>query len=455
MRWLVWMGVAACAEGPVALEIAHQPLAIPTPRAHLYAPERPNIVVVVLDDVGIGRLDLYGGPMGVATPNLDQLASEGVRFERVWAHPTCSPTRAALLTGRQPSRYGLHTHIDERTSFQMPLEEVTLAEALAPYGYTAAAVGKWHLAGNKSPSSFFHPLDQGFAHHSGSSNNLEPAGTGPRYFDYWKTIDGRRVRSKVYATTDTTNDAIAMAQGLPEPWLLWVAYNAAHSPAHRPPASLLPKPLSAQPPDHELYVAGLQALDTELGRLFQAFDDETWVVVIGDNAVGRWGLTPGVPGFEDDRLKRSVYEGGVRVPLLVRGPDVPADTVADAIVADVDLFPTVLEMAGVPRWAAAWANIDGVSFFDAVLDPDDPGDRRHVIQEHIEPNGAFGAYSEWFGMVTDGRYKLVAGLDQPYELYDLDAGWPEGEDLMLNPTEEHRRIRTKLARAWWEQRWGW
>ena len=181
----------------------------------------PNLLILVADDVGTDRMGLYGQASHPGrTPNLDRLGREGLVFERFWAMPACSPTRASLLTGQLPSRTGIGFVIDRVPDSGRgdldPVESIgldesleSLAQALAPAGYTSAVVGKWHVA--TRAQGLDHPLRLGFAHHRGSFGNLVQPFGAANYSFWLKSVDGVEEISKTYATTDTTDEQIERA----------------------------------------------------------------------------------------------------------------------------------------------------------------------------------------------------------------------------------------------------
>ena len=203
--------------------------------------DRPNVLVVLLDDIGVEKVGAYGeSPPGVTppcTPNMDALATAGVLFRNAWTNNVCSPTRAQLLTGRHGFRTGiggLVNGFDTAEGLAIDLE-TTLPQALA--GYATAAVGKWHLAA--PAQGLQHPLEAGFGAYAGSLYNLNSYSNWVKTFD----ADGDGVLDQAcelrYATTDSTDDAIGFARTLASPWFLYVAYNAPHMPVHAPPPALI------------------------------------------------------------------------------------------------------------------------------------------------------------------------------------------------------------------------
>jgi arylsulfatase A-like enzyme len=201
----------------------------PSPERWGGEPDRPpNVLVVLLDDVGTDKVSAYGEhPRPASTPTLDGLAADGVLFRNAWAMPSCSPTRAALLTGRYPRRTGVGRTVQSRMGdFELHLHEVTLPELLrgAPDAWATSEVGKWHLATYASPDNVTAPAAQGFDWYRSTVSNLvessEP-GVVDTYYDWEKVDNGELVRMSDYVTTDQVDDAIARVRAMPEPWLLY------------------------------------------------------------------------------------------------------------------------------------------------------------------------------------------------------------------------------------------
>lgn len=429
----------------------------PVPRDRVPDDLPPNFVVVIVDDVGIDKVERYGvHPDTAPTPTLDRLADEGIRFENAFAMPTCTATRAALLTGRHAHRTGTGGIIwPFDTTYELPLEEVTLPELLARADppYDSALAGKWHLSSIVSPSATLLPTLQGFGWFSGSMNNLwvdsqnESGGYG--FWEFEKVQpNGVIAIEQQYATTDTTDDAIGQLAMLREPFLLVVSYNGAHNPWHRPPAELhsYPEGLSRV----EQHLAATEAVDTELGRLVDAIDDElrsrTYLVVVGDNG------TPAPVTTEPSRRNRAkgtVFEGGVRVPMVVTGPDVPEGIVSDAMISVVDLWPTLADLASVNDRSAA-GPVDGVSQAAVWRDEADAV-RELVYLEHVTPTGR-GPHNVHDRAMRDPDYKLVRDLAGVERFYALQPGLDDGDDLLaegepLDPEAQAALIRLREAFA--------
>lgn len=431
--------------------------------------ERPNLVLVILDDVGVDKIGAYhefpAGAKAPCTPHLDALAARGLLFRNAWTNPLCSATRAQLLTGRHGFRTGVGGIIgNESEAPGLALSEVIVPELLS--GYDSSAVGKWHLA-PPTLAGLRHPLDSGFRYYAGSLFNIatppiqggpvipgEPVDVLPDctpggklgYHNWIKvafdpvTHEPRQTCVTTYATTDTADDAIARARAMEAPWYLHVAFNAAHMPAEMPPERLCPPLESCGQPDlarseerFEVVRAMIQALDAEIGRMLAAIraqDPEAVIFVIGDNGTS----PPGAEGepngcFGPLRSKGTLYQGGVRVPLIVVGPGiVPGE--CDALVSSTDLFATFADLAGVASGAQ-----DSVSLLPYLRGQREPR-RATVYAESFLPDftsppapgaPAFEPKSHTRA-VRNARYKLIRKTDGK-------GARDQFFDLVLDPCE--------------------
>lgn len=404
-----------------------------------------NVLLVVLDDWGVDMFAPSGAhPNAPALPNLEALASQGVYFARAYAAPTCSPTRSQILTGRYSFRTGLGEPIQHWQSVPaLEFSEVTLPEVFdsaAPNRIATSAVGKWHL-GSLSTGDVDSPTLQGFDWFAGTLGNLF---FNESYDDYVKVTNGVSQNSTTYATSEQVDDALARIAAMPQPWFLSLAFNAPHQPFHAPPSQLHSYTLSGDPDltPNAHYMAALEALDTEFGRLLASMPANvranTTIVVIGDNGTPNEAATP--PSV-DGQNKGSLYEGGVNVPLIVAGKHVeqPGRT-SDALVHSVDLFPTIGELFGVDYRAGIGDNrpVDGVSIASLLRDPAAPPVRLDVFHERFSPNGP-GPYPSHGWMVRDARWKLIRRVGQPDLFFDLLGLVREGAPLDLGALDSEQQ----------------
>lgn len=403
------------------------PIAPDTPQS-----TAPNILLIIADDVGIEKIGAYGAhPEAPPTPFIDGLAAEGLRFERAWSAPVCSPTRSTIFTGQHAFRHGLGKAINDLEDTSVLPDGVpslpAILEAQRPE-YTSALVGKWHLSSTVT-RGIADPLHRGFDHHRGAPANLRATGAidglPQDFFDFEKATDGVMGRRVAYATTDEVDDALDYIATLPEPWFIVLAFHAPHKPFHAPPGTRppgLPGPFGGGWTNPTMHDAMLTYLDQELGRVLPATSAEDVVVFLGDNG------TPQLAGVSTDQplqLKGTVYEGGVRVPLILRGPGITPG-VTRSLAYTVDLFPTLLELAGAT--VPDDEDIDGRSLLPVLADPE-TSVREHVFTSFFDPNG-MGPYTEHDRAIRDDRFKLIRSLDAPDELYDLGDDLREGDNLL-------------------------
>ncbi len=358
-------------------------------------PFRPNVLLVVADDMGTDVVGAYaeGGDLP-ATPRMDALADEGVLFRNAWAAPNCSPSRAMLLTGRHGFRTGIGTVVDQKlqlgqTLSGLPLAEITLPEMLSAGtrgAYRSGLIGKWHLGADALLGGMLAPNLAGFDHFAGGLTNFE---TPETYFGWTRIVNGEEGPSHQYATSAAVNDALEFIDTSAEPWFCQVSFHAPHFPFHDPPAALHNQDLST-PSAVRQYRAMIEALDTELGRLLDALPEpvraRTTVLVIGDNG------TPGnviVAPQDPAKGKGTLFEGGVRVPLIASGWGVSSPgRESNELVSAVDLFPTIAGLAGVDLGdVMGTTTLDGVDLGPVLADPVAAGDRSHLFAEIFNPTG--------------------------------------------------------------------
>ena len=386
-----------------------------------------NILLLIVDDWAIdsspvdNNTTLNPGTSYAPMPNLETLAARGLRFTNAYAQPVCSPTRATILTGRYAFR---HT-VGWPAGATLPAIELTLPEIFTAESssYDLATFGKWHLGGGSTG-----PLDLG-----GWTEFAGILGGGvSNYTDWSKTVNGVTTNNvTTYTTTDQVDDAVSFISGqTTDPWFVWIGFNAPHTPFHNPPTT--PTLLEDYPEYAETdgvvtgtdrrgaYEASLQALDTEIGRLLNSVDlNTTNIIIIGDN--GTPGAVAQAP-FDSSHAKGTLYDGGIHVPLIMAGPDIPLTGTSHKLVHCVDLFATILDLAGIDIGTATSSvdTIDSQSIVPIFNGQD--GATRYIV-------------SEAFGGNVDGRtiissdypdYKLIIFGDpttvsdvSTYELYNL------------------------------------
>jgi arylsulfatase B len=408
------------------------------------ATTKPNILLLVADDLGFGDVGFNGGRT-IATPNLDRLAATGVNLTDFRACPVCSPTRAGLMTGRWPLRFGMmRAVIPPWSRYGLPAEEATLPELLEGAGYRARGiVGKWHLGHARRE---FLPLAHGFTrfygHYNGAIDYFTLERDGERD---WHDND-RTSRDSGYATDLLGEEAVRFiaSAAAGEPWLLYVPFNAPHSPFQAKDADLKKYPQLQG--DRQAYAAMVDSMDQAIGRILAAVEARadaanTLILFFSDNGgIPRVGSSNGP--YRGAKL--TVYEGGTRVCAAMRWPagGIGGGSTFDGRWGYIDVLPTVLAAAGVvpPK------NLDGVNVLPAL---------RHG---RSLPERAWFSYlhqnEEAHAAVHLGQWKLIARGDffagQPavkpvFELYDLELDIAEKIDLAgrepARVAELHQRLR--------------
>lgn len=414
----------------------------------------PNIVFILADDLGWTDLGCFGSTF-YQTPNIDRLAREGMRFTSAYAAcPVCSPTRAAIMTGKYPARLHVTDWIPGRTppgvrmrvpewTPRLPLSEVTIAEALQPAGYTAASIGKWHLGTEEH-----YPEKQGFAVNFGGTH----LGSPPNYFYPYEIANIRDGKPGEYLTDRLTDEALRFIERpKSQPFFLYLAHYAVHTPLEAKAdkvARYQSKIRPGQAHSHPEYAAMIESVDESVGRVLQKLEEldlsrNTIVIFTSDNGgvVGRRHITSNEPLREE---KATLYEGGIRVPLIVRWPGtVAAGSVSDIPVISVDYFPTILEMAGV----TPQSGVDGVNILPALRGRNL---QRSAIYWHY-PHYNFHQPlipTRPCGAVRKGDFKLIEFYeDNAFELYNLREDIGERKNLARTNGEKAAELQRDLA-AW-------
>jgi len=400
-----------------------------------------NTILIIADDLSPDYLGCFSSSTDTAnTPNIRALAARGIKFTKVWSAPVCSPARAGILTGRYPFRTGVGGVITGTTSPQIDTAEMSIAKLLkyyAPVTYNTACVGKWHL-NNNTPLKRLNPNKLGFDLYSGNFN-----GAIPSYYNYVRIKNGIVDTVTTYATTQTVNDATAWMDTMntSKPFFLWLAFNAPHTPFHLPPASLCDTiGLSGTTADITAYPkkyfkAALQAMDTEIGRLFAYLSlnnlmDSTNIIFIGDN--GNQGQVAQIA--DPTKSKGTIYDYGVRVPMIVAGPAVVnGNRTSNDLINTPDLFATIAELSGFTNWKNSIPTatiVDSRTFLP-------------IIKNQVTTNRTW-IFAETFNTpVTADDGKTIRNQD--YHLLRFDNGNEEFYNQTLDVEENNNLLLNTLA----------
>ena len=305
--------------------------------------ESPNILLIIADDLGKDAMNGYNeGSIKPNTPNIDAIRNSGLTFNNFWVNPTCTPTRASIITGRYGYRTGIKGVGDILTQ-----SEVTLQKYISTHSnnkYASAIVGKWHLSGNNTsvnPESF------GIDYYAGLIR-----GAVDDYYQWQLTEDGATSLQTEYTTEVFTDLAINWVNAQSKPWFLWLAYNAPHTPFHVPPAEMhhqgnLPAYSAGMTP-LPYYMAAIEAMDYQIGRLLDNIPQDeranTIIFFIGDNGTpNQVAQSP----YTSSTVKNTLYQGGINVPMFISGSGVSRRNIDDNLITGTDLFATICEVAGI------------------------------------------------------------------------------------------------------------
>lgn len=389
-----------------------------------------NVILVIGDDIGVETLRAYGeGGNPAKTPTLDALIEGGLLFRNAWAYPLCTPFRASVLTGRYGFRTGVGT-VGNGAAAELPYDELIIPEVLDAHpelGVAHAAIGKWHLSPLRGNDANTAPNRHGFDHFSGILGV-------PTSFTSWeRVVDGSAATSTGYLTSVQVDDALSWLKQQDGPFFLYLAFSAPHAPFHRPPEGLYSQTLPAGEYQRgkdpiPYFLAALEALDHELGRLLDGMDGaqraRTHVIFMGDN--GSPGQAVQAP-FERTRSKSTLYQGGIWTPLVINGPAVAEPgRVENAPVSGADLFATVLELLGVQP--QGWASqTDSLSLLPYLREPGRPPLRDWTFSEQF---GGTDRPEENGKTVRDLRHKYLRFDDGRQALYDLRVDPYESRNLL-------------------------
>lgn len=386
-----------------------------------------NIVVLLADDLGWGDVGFHGG--NADTPNIDSLAEDGVRLNRFYAYPACSPARAAMLTGRFPGRYGITGPVRPRDE-GLPTNERVLTSVFQEAGYRTSLIGKWHLglAGEDG-----HPNRRGFDRFYGfldaSIDYYEH--TSSRGHADWQR-DGKPVQESGYSTDLFADEAVRQIRdsNKGQPFCIVVSFNAPHSP-FQAPQDLVAKYQDELSDRDATYAAMVDSMDQGIGRILEAIDDkqlrdDTIVFFASDNGAARVGTNEPFRG-----QKRQVYEGGIHVPCVIRCPDLlAAGTQTEQLCAIHDLFPTLASACGLTMQLAK--PLDGINLWSQLVN-EKTIERSIVIAEQDQT-------------IIRGQWKLIQFADGGNELFNLQDDPTESKDVITSESVVASKLLTDLSK---------
>ncbi len=437
--------------------------------------QHPNIILIVADDLGYGDLGCYGNKI-VDTPELDKLAGKGIRFTNAYASCTvCSPTRAALLTGKNPVALNLtdfipgrqangpgthHKLISPKFNNHLPLEETTIAEMLKPLDYACASIGKWHLGGEG-----YLPTDQGFDMNiAGNHFGMPPS----YYYPYtsekkWRThkITNLELRDdSLYLTDRLTNEAIHFIKSQNDnPFFLYMSYYTVHIPleGRKDLVEKYSKRIKDLNDSFNLnsdYLAMIESLDQNVGRIMNTLrteniEDKTIVFFISDN--GGWALVDKKDGGDQKYTgwetqaannhplragKGTLYEGGLRVPAIISWPGkIKPGRISDELIISTDIFPTIMDIID----KEIEYPVEGISLLPHLIE------NKNINREELHWHYPHYHLTTPGSVIRKGDYKLIRFYeDNHLELYNLNKDMAETDNLTAKLPEKTRQMHREL-----------
>ncbi len=419
-------------------------LSMLAPGARAADAPRPHVLYIVADDLGFADVGFHGSD--IKTPNLDRLAAGGAKLGQFYTQPMCTPTRAALLTGRYPLRYGLQTGvIPSGASYGLATDEFLLPQALKEAGYRTALVGKWHLGHadrkywprQRGFDSFYGPLVGEIDHFKHEAHGVT---------DWYR--GNELVKEKGYDTDLLGAEAVRLVgkHDPATPLFLYLAFTAPHTP-YQAPESFLAEYAHIADPARRAYAAMITAMDVQIGKVVAALEargmrNDTLIVFHSDNGGTRDKMFAGEGAVSGDLPpdnapyragKGTLYEGGVRVVALANWPGRIQPGEAEGVMHVVDMMPTLAKLAGASLDRSK--PLDGRDMWQALAAG---GTGRGEVVYNVEPTQ---------GAVRDGKWKLVWHVVLPprVELFDLDADPSETTDLAAKNPEKVAELQAKVV----------
>lgn len=373
----------------------------------------PNILLIIADDIGKDAINGFSeGSIKPNTPNIDAIRNSGLSFNNFWTNPTCSPTRASIITGKYGFRTGVKWAGDELSNSENILQNYIKTKTNNQY--VTAVIGKWHLAGPSNTT--FNPEDLGMDYYAGLLS-------GRANYTHWNfTEDGNTTTESTYITEKFTELSIDWVNAQNKPWFLWLAYTAPHTPFHVPPSEMhsqgnLPEYSTGMDPI-PYYMAAIEAMDYQIGRLLNSLTEEeknnTLLIFIGDNGTpNQVAQNP----YSVSTAKGSLYQGGINVPMFISGKGVSRFGNDYNLITSTDLFATISEIAGVNV-----SQINDSKSFISLLS------QTNTIRKYQYAEKDDGKNNLW--TISNGNYKIIESANGNQEMYNLLSDEYEQNNLL-------------------------
>jgi arylsulfatase A-like enzyme len=378
--------------------------------------QSPNILFIIADDLGKDAISGFTeGNIKPNTPNIDAIRNNGISFSNFWANPTCTPTRASIITGKYGYRTGVKAVGDELSALETTLQKYISTQTNNKYA--TAIVGKWHLSGNNSA---INPEIFGIDYYAGLIR-----GAVNDYYQWQLNEDSATTQVTEYITETFTDLSIDWINQQSKPWFMWLAYNAPHTPFHAPPINMhsqgnLPAYNNGLDPI-PYYMAAIEAMDFQIGRLLDAIPEvernNTIIIFIGDNGTpNQVAQNP----YSSATVKNTLYQGGVNVPMFISGNTVSRSGTDNNLINSTDLFATIAEIAGI-----SVNEIHDSKSFKPLLTSN------NTIRDYQYSEMDNGTTDRW--TISNGEYKLIVSALGMEEMYYL-VGDPYENNNLLNGT---------------------
>ena len=366
--------------------------------------QSPNILFIIADDLGKDAINGFTeGNIKPLTPNIDAIRNNGISFSNFWANPTCTPTRASIITGKYGYRTGVKAVGDELSILETTLQKYISTQTNNKYA--TAIVGKWHLSGNNSA---INPETFGIDYYAGLIR-----GAVNDYYKWQLNEDSTTTQVTDYITETFTDLSIDWINQQSKPWFMWLAYNAPHTPFHIPPSNMhsqgnIPAYNNGVDPI-PYYMAAIEAMDFQIGRLLDAIPEvernNTIIIFIGDNGTpNQVAQNP----YSSATVKNTLYQGGVNVPMFISGNTVSRLGTDNNLINSTDLFATIAEIAGI-----SVNEIHDSKSFKPLL----TSNNNNTIRDYQYSEMDNGTTDRW--TISNGEYKLIVsavGMDEMYHL---------------------------------------